>query len=309
MNGSSEGSIFSCIKHEEAPAQAGGAPQPHAMPSAPQPAPPQDRRQYEEVCVRLRDLESRLKKAEEREAALAAALEGARAELKAVSARAEVLAQRPAPPAAEIVRSPDAAGEAARTAAAALKAAGGAAAEVSRLREELAARGEPAGQAAHSLSVSLGLVEDRIRNLELGLAEELKARFSAFDTALMDASRKAGLAQEAAAAAGRRVERSEERLARLQYLESRVESNEGKLGKIYDLEALAQALKVSVEGMEKGFEEAMRASALTAAENKKFNSDFEGLSRQVRQLSALFNQMRTELAFLLPKRESPGEAR
>ncbi len=349
MSGSSEGSIFSCIKHEEDHAQPAGGTLPRIPPAPPpaappSPAPAQGQRQYEEICARLRDLEGRLKKAEERESALASALEGARSELKAVSARAEALAQRPAPPVPEAAKALAAAGEAARTAgeafkaageaarsggeaartageaaktsgeasaaaAAALKAAEEAASSAARLRAELAELRQSSGQAAQSFSSGLGLVEDRVRHLQSGLAEELKARFAALDTALMDASRKAGLAQEASASAGRRVEKSEERLARLQYLESRVESNEGKLGKIYDLEALAQALRVSVEGMEKNFDAAMRASAVISAENKRLNSDFEGLSRQVRQLTALFNQLRAELAFLMPKKENETEAR
>ena len=194
----------------------------------------------------------------------------------------------------------------------------GAAQTFAPLRKELEAQKSRVGaieelmrhpdvSALNSVSLSVSLLEGRLKNLESGLANELKERFSILDSAFGDVSRKAGLTQETAAGSARRVEKLEEQAARLPYLENRLNSGEAKLGKIYELEALGQSLRVSVEGMEKNFSAAMRESAFISSEHKKTCSDLESLSQQVKHLAALFNQLRTELAFLMPRRqESPG---
>jgi len=155
----------------------------------------------------------------------------------------------------------------------------------------------------NALSLSVGLLEGRLKNLETGLANELMERFSILDAAFGETARKAGLAQETAAGGARRVEKLEEQAARLPYLENRLKGSEDKLQRVYDVEALTQSLQSSVEGMEKNFSAAMRESALVSNEHKKICSDFDSLSRQVKQLTALFNQFRTELAFLMPKKQ------
>ena len=171
--------------------------------------------------------------------------------------------------------------------------------------EEIVRRLDPG--ALNSLAISVSLYEGRLKSLETGLADELKERFTLFDTALRDAVRKAGAAQETATGSFRRIEKIEERTARLSYLEDRLNSNEDKLRMVYELEAFSQSLKASVEGMGKSFNAAMRGAAVISAEHEKIASDFESLSRQVKHLEALFNQFRTELAFLMPKKqENPG---
>jgi chromosome segregation ATPase len=154
-------------------------------------------------------------------------------------------------------------------------------------------------QALNALSLNFGLLEGRLKNLEAGLEEDLKRRFSAVDAMVGDSSRKAGLAAEMGASVARRADKLDASVSRLSSMEQRLSESEKRLGSLYELEALAQSLKLSVSGMETNFDAAMRSCSQTAAGNKKLASDFEALSRQVMQLSALFNQLRTELAFLL----------
>lgn len=285
-------SVFSCIKQPDSREEAVR----YAPPPAPAAAPPPPKRD-EELCAKVAALEAKLKKLEEREAAAAEAAEGFKAEAQAARLRA-----------AELERG---AAELKRLFEAFPLAVGRVQEEVAVLRaraaslEEVVRRMDPSNLSAVALSVDL--FERRLKSLEAGLADELKARFSSLDAAFGETARKAAISQETAAGSARRVEKMEERLARLPYLENRLASNEGKLERVFELDSLAQALKLGVEGMEKSFGAAMRDSAVVCAEHKKIRSDFESLSTQVRQLTALFNQFRTELAFLLPKKlESIG---
>ena len=279
-----EESVFFCIKRQDAPEEAARPLPPPAPPPVPPPVPHAgpSPKQYEDLCSKLTALEAKVVKLEEISSASATAAAGSKAETQAAQLRCAGLER-----------------------------------EVAGLKKLIEAS-VPAGRDAvstaigqfsslHSISLSVSLFEGRLKNIETGLANELKERFLMLDASFGETARKAGLAQETAAGSARRVEKMEERLARLPYLENRVNAGAEKLERIYELEALTQSLKLSVEGMEKHFDAAMRDSAITSAEHKKICSDFESLSHNVSHLAALFNQIRTELAFLMPKRqESPG---
>jgi|GEM_PF-1750856 len=286
-------SVFSCIKQteprEEAPR--------YAPPPAAASAPPLRSAQNDELTAKVSALEAKIKKLEEKDAAAAAAAESFKAEAQAAQRRVAELERA----SAEFRKM----SEAFPLSLWQFKE------EVTALRaravsmEEIIRRLDPSTLNAVALSVDL--FEGRLKSLETGLANELKERFSALDAALSETSLKTGLAQEIAAGSARRVEKLGEMVVRLPYLENRLSSSEGKLERINELEALAQSLKLSVEGMENNFSASMRESVLISEEHKKILSDFESVSRQVKQLTALFNQFRTELAFLMPKkRESIG---
>lgn len=160
-----------------------------------------------------------------------------------------------------------------------------------------------------SLSDLDGRLSERVlKQVEGGVVSEFRDRFSTLDAAFGQVAGKANMAYETSAGSARRVDKLEERAAAISYLESRLESNEKRIEKTYDLEAIVQAMKISVESVENKFSVAIEDTAGISAENKKIISDFESLSHQVKQLTALFNYFRTELAFLLPKKkDSVGE--
>ena len=253
---------------------------------------------FDDLCAKVAAFEAKIVRLEERDHAAAAAAEGFKAEAQAALRRVSELE---------------------REAAGARKMSEAFHLTLGQFRDEMAALRLQAGSTAdiicglnlpslNNLSLSVSLLEGRLKNLEAELADGLKERFSVLDSAFADTARKAALAQETASGSARRVEKLEELAVRLPYMENRLASGEGKLEKIYDLEALAQSLKLSVEGMEKNFSAAIRDSASISAEHKKNSSDIDALSRQVKHLAALFNQLRTELAFLMPKRqESVGD--
>lgn len=149
-------------------------------------------------------------------------------------------------------------------------------------------------------------IERRLKIVEAEIAAELGRRFSSFDAALADASRKAGLAIETAGGTARRADSLEERVSRLAYLESRLHSIEAKLERVNECDALVQALRVSVESMERNVNAVRHETAGISGEQTKICSDFEALSRQVKQLGALFNYFRGELAFLVPAKKETG---
>lgn len=280
-------SVFSCINQP--------GPREEAARGAPQsvPAPPQPPRRDDELYAKVAALEAKMQKLEEAGSAAAAAVEGLKAEARAAQRRAAELERD----AAELKRISGAGSLAVAQVKEELSALRGWAASL----EEIARRLDPS--ALSSVALSVDLLEGRLKNLESGLSNELKERFSVLDAAFGETARKAGMSQEMAAGSARRVEKLEERVSRLSYLESRLAGSEGKLERIYELDALSQSLKLSVEGMEKNFSAAMRESSLVSAGHKKICSDFESLAAQVRQLTALFNQFRTELAFLMPKKQ------
>ena len=297
-------SVFSCIDPHDGRNEA-ELPVPPPAPPLPPPPPPG---QHEDLCAKVAALEAKIKKLEERDHAAAAAVEGYKAEAQAAQLRAAELERG----ISGLKKTIEDSGRDSRAG----QDTNGIA--IRELKEELHSQRARVGSldkifqnpdlsGLNSLSLSVGLLEGRLKNLEAGLVNELKERFLTLDAGFGETARKAGLAQETAAAGARRVEKLEERVVRLPYLENRLKSSEDKLERIYDLEALTQSLNLSVEGMEKSFSAAMRESSLVSAEHKKICSDFESLSRQVKQLTALFNQFRTELAFLMPrKQESSG---
>jgi len=159
-----------------------------------------------------------------------------------------------------------------------------------------------------AVTVGLGLLEGRMKNLEAGVVSQLNERFSSLETAFGEVARKANMAHETAAAGARSVEKLEERAANLAYLENRLSLNEGKFEKLYDLEAVVKALKVSVESLENNFTEVMREAQRVSLDTKKCRADLEPLSHQVKHLTVLFNHFRTEFSFLLSKKaESAGD--
>lgn len=297
-------SVFSCIN----PQGGRNGEELHAPPPVPPLPPPPPPKQHEDLCAKVAALEAKIKRLEERDCAAAAAAEGFKTEAQAARSSAVELEREISGLKKTIedsCRNNRAGQDTTRIA-------------LGELKEELGSQRARVGSIdkiigsldpfnLSSLSLSIGLLEGRLKNLEVGLADEFKERFSTLDAAFGETARKAGLAQETAAGGARHIEKLEERVARLPYLENRLKSCEDKLERIYDMEALAQSLKSSVEGMEKSFSAAMRESSLVSAEHKKICLDFESLSRQVKQLTALFNQFRTELAFLMPKKqESSG---
>lgn len=282
-------SVFSCIKQQEIPEEAAR----HTPQYSPAPPPPPQLKQQEDLCAKIAALEGKIKKLEERDAITSALIEGFKAEVKTAQRRADEL-ERNASGWQKTIETLSAAMGQFKEETSALRMRTGSVEETLR-RFDLSN--------SSSISLSVALLEGRLKNLEAGLANELKERFLTLDAAFRETSGKAGLAQETAMGSARRVEKLEERAARLPYLENRLNSYEGKLERLYDLDALSQSLKSSVEGMENNFNTSMHESASLSGEHKKICSDFESLSRQVKHFAALFNQLRTELSFLMPKKQ------
>lgn len=283
-------SLFSCIKPDEEPPR-----------DTPAPPPPVGGHENTVASV-IPALQERLKKLEESAAAAASAAEVARAEAKAAQERASELEDRlieindrlrvfmDKP----VDLSPDQA-------------------EQDTLKGEVAACTGRMGsieKALHllesdgikSISLSLRLLEGRLVSVEAGLNDELNERFSA-SLCAGEAASKAALALETAAAGTRKLERLEELLVRLPYIDKRFAAVETKLERVYELDALAQALKLSVEGTEGKLTLVMKEAAAISGGQNRLGSDFDSLSAQVRQMAALFNQFRTELSFLIPKKQ------
>lgn len=284
-------SVFSCINHKDIHAEAAR----HIPPLSPTPVSSSSSpmNQQEDLGGQVATLEAKIIRLEERDCAAALAVEVFKAEAQIAQRRASELERE-----AEGLKKRD------ETFSLLM----------GQLREELAALRTRVGSVEkiicrldpsnlNSVALSVGLLEGRLKNLEADLANEFKERFSALDAAFGEASLKAGLARETAYGSARCVEKMEERIARLPYLENRLNASEVKLERIYDLEVLSESLKVSVDGMVNKFSAAMRESAVMSVEHEKNCSDFESLSHQVKQLTALFNHFRSELSFLMPKKQ------
>jgi hypothetical protein len=160
------------------------------------------------------------------------------------------------------------------------------------------------GRGLSQATIDGSLYERCIKNIEAGVLGEFKDRFSQLDAALERIMRKTNLALETAAGSAKRVDKVEEGVAQLSYIKTRVESNEGKFERLYELDAVVQALKVGVVSLETNIGVVRKDAAEISAEHKKTISDFESVSHQLNQLTALFNHFRTQLSFLLPKKES-----
>ena len=304
MNG--EESVFSCIKQQDSHEGAAS----HAPASAPssQPYRGSSPGQHDDLCAKVAALEAKIQKLEEINSASAAAAAGLKSETQAAQLRSAEL-EREVTGLKKLVEVFTLERRAGRDAVSAA---------TGHFKEELASYSSRIGSiegvvrgldpsSLNAVSLSVGLFEGRLKNIETGLANELKERFSLLDSACCETARKAVMAQETAAGSARRMEKVEEKIARLTYIENRVNAGAEKLERIYELEALSQSLILSVEGMEKHFSSSMRDSATLSAQNKKISSDFDSLSLNVKHLAALFNQFRTELAFLMPKtKETAG---
>jgi chromosome segregation ATPase len=174
---------------------------------------------------------------------------------------------------------------------------------LSAAEKSLAAGPAPA---AISLSAITGL-EQRLREMEARFSEALDLRLSRFDVSFEETARRSTLAQETAGGNNRRLDRMEERLARLTYIESRLTNSEQKYERICECAALTDSLKISVEELQLSLGSILQKEAALKAESNKNGSELQSLSRQVGQLSALFNHFRSELAFLMPgRREAAG---
>jgi len=296
-----EESLFSFIK----PPEAAGAPQ-RGHP-APPPMPPPPPRQDDKLAARISELEARLKGLEAKEPGPDRAMvEGLKAEVEASQRRNS---------------------EFERAIAALQKGIGDAIREKQAAKDDfnqktdkflselsvLRYRADAADQLCSGLN--LANLDDRlyervIKMVEGGVGGELRERYAVLDAAFAEVARKANQAFAATTANTRRVDKIEERAAIIAYLESRLESHEKKIERLYDIEAISHALKMSVESVENKIGAVMQETAGVAAENKKFLADFESLSHQVKQLTALFTYFRTELAYLLPKKkDGVGESR
>ncbi len=182
--------------------------------------------------------------------------------------------------------------------------------ELAKFRDELDAlrAKEDSAEALHR-----GLTEAAersLKNFEAGVLGELKERLQALDAASADITHKANLISATTAGNAHRIDKLEERAAGLKYLENRLEANDKKFEKLYELEALVQAVKVGMESLENKVGVLAQDTAGMSAEHQGIRSDFESTTHEVKQLSALFNYFRTELAFLLPKKkEGVGSSR
>jgi len=251
----------------------------------------QDRPAAQDAFISRCDaIEARIRKAEEREGAILSALNCVKTDAASVQSRLSGLEKW----SSEIMEKIDGFSRALERSMAIAE---GRPAQEERLASD---------KALSALSLNFGLLDGRIKNLEAGLEEDLKRRFSAIDAMAGEAGRKAGLAAEIGSSVARRADKLDAAVSKLSSMERRICDTEERLKSLYDVEALVQSLNLSVSGMHKSFDAAMRTCSQTAAGNKKLGSDLEALSRQVLQLSALFNQLRTELAFLLGRRSETG---
>jgi archaellum component FlaC len=305
-------SLFSCIKNPpgaEDYAAGLGQPHPPAPPSAPPARAPTG--QVENLTAKIAELEDKIKKLEAKNSAPApAAADGLKTDLQAALGRISGLER--------VVAGLQQAAEGAAREKREAKVA--AAPALDQVMADLAALRTRAGAVEETcrridladldgIGAGIGALGKRLNDLETGVVCELNERCLSLDSAFGKVSRKASVSHETAAGSARRVDKLEERLARLSYLENRLASNESKLERIYDLEAIVQALKVSVEGAENNSGLIMREAAGISAEHKKIRSDFESISHQVKHLAVLFNHFRAELSFLMPKNTENADKR
>lgn len=286
---SSADSVFSCIKQEEAP---------HYAPPPPPPVTPGAPQKDDTDARKLAALEARVMKLEECSAAAASVAENYKTEALEARRRAAELEKRLAEMDAAINSQPE-------------KALPGELETLFKLTDGNSARLDGVEKALrtldlaglNSLSLSLRLFEGRIESLEAGLSDELHERLSTVSSQAGEAARKAALAQETALAGTGRLEKLEKIAARLHYIENRFSGLETRLERLYELDALSQSLKLGAESAEGRLGQAMKECACVSGTQRRLLSDFESLSAQVRQMAALYNQFRTELAFLLPKKQ------
>lgn len=283
---SGAGSFFSCIRTPgeekdcaQADTRAGASPAPVNMSSAP-PPPPQ-------TGGKILELEARLKQAEEK----AQGSERRLAEMERLAAGLKAELQAAGNSAAESVAGQAAAKE--------LKA------RVLALEGRLTAaeRAAAHGQRENERPAPMARIEERLGEMETAILAEADRRIAGMDVSVKEASSKAVIAQEASAGNARRLEKLEEKAARLAYIEKRLESAERRAERVCECEGLAESLKVSVEELERGLEAVLRKESSLSAENRQAAAELHSLSRQVGQLSALFNHFRSELSFLVPGRK------
>ncbi len=295
-------SFFSCLKQEETLRYATPPPPPQAS------AVPKPEENFVHV---LKTLEARIFKQEENAIAVAAALRDSLAEVQACRSESRQTTQRVQELEGRLVEF-----------ASRLKTAPAAAASdpemdtvIAGLRTELStysrrlivaedALDRLETEGLNSVPVEISLLEGRMKSLESCFTGEIHARFSELGGQVLEVKRQTCLAMEATASGARRLDKLEESAARLPYLERRLSSIESKLERLYDLDALAQSLKLHAEGMEEKIVSVMKEHAIISGGQSELSSNFDSLSAQIRQMSALFNQFRTELAFLIPKKRS-----
>jgi len=261
---------------------AAGAPPPAA--AGTQPSTPEPLRKEERNVPR--ELETRLKKAEER----AAAAEGRCAELAAAAGELKKATEEELRSLKEGGSVPERSLKLFRAEMAAL------ALRLSAVEKADALSSTGGGMPAAELA---GL-EQRLRDMEARLHEGVSRRLSGMDTACGEALRNAMAAGESSSAALRRLEKNEERLARLSFIENRLDNLDRKLERVYEYEGMASALKAGIDELERTVSGIAQKEGKLEADYKKTESEFQTISHQVGQLSALFNHFRNELAFLMP---------
>ncbi len=140
-------------------------------------------------------------------------------------------------------------------------------------------------------SVDINRLERRLKSLEAGISGGPDKNISAADY----------VPGEETPGAARGGENGEERLSRLPYLERRMARIEEKLERVDECDAVVKVLKAAVEAMGKNVDYVLRESSAVAGEQQKNYSELETLTREVKQMGALFNHFRAELSSLLPK--------
>jgi uncharacterized protein YeeX (DUF496 family) len=147
----------------------------------------------------------------------------------------------------------------------------------------------------------------RVSALENSIREEASARFASLEALAHETARKSALAAETSAANLRRVDQLEEYAARLSVFENRIKSVEDKAARIYECEALVHTLNSMHERMEKSVDDAARKAAAVSSEQRRVFSEMDTITRQVSHLTALLNHFRSELSFLMPRKQGSVE--
>ena len=140
-------------------------------------------------------------------------------------------------------------------------------------------------------SVDINRLERRLKSLEAGISGGPEKNIPATDS----------VPGEETPGAARSGDKEEERLSRLPYLERRMARIEEKLERVDECDAAVKVMKAAVAAMEKNVDYILRESSAISGEQQKNYSGLETLTREVKQMGALFNHFRAELSSLLPK--------
>lgn len=166
------------------------------------------------------------------------------------------------------------------------------------------------GMSSNRLSLEMDrLVEQSMGALRVNLIAELDGRIVKQHSSVPGALNKAAVAYELASGVMRRLEKLEERLARAAYAETRLDRIEAKFEGFCECEAAVEGLKVELGRIQGTVSDVAHLASVQAGEQKKVEAEFDAMSRQLAQLSALFNHFRVELGLLLSERRQAGSVR